>query len=95
MSEEEQDRQHGDLLVQERKLRKKLACLQSKARQTYGSLYVVFEAIRQCEIDFTSVKKTHQAIADTDIGELILQIEATCKDLGAVQEDIQKIESPA
>ena len=95
MSEEEQDRQHGDLLVRERKLKKKLVCLQSKARQTYESLYIVLGAIRGCEIDFAYVKKTYQTMADTDIGELISEIEATCNALGAVQEDIRKIESPA
>ena len=57
MSEEEQDRQHGELLVRERKLKKRLACLQSKAQQTYESLYIVLGAIRGCEIDFAYVKK--------------------------------------
>ena len=94
MSEEEQDRLYGDLLVKEKKAKKNLACLQSRARQTHESLTVVLEALRDCEIDFDYVRETYAKVSGTDIGKLISEMEATCNTVAHLQADIRKIEHP-
>ncbi len=94
MSNEEQKRLLGDLLVSELETKKSLACLQSQARKSKDSLMLVLDALRDCNIDFEYVRKIYAEVAGTDIGKLISDMEATCDAVAGIQDDIRKIKNP-
>ena len=94
MSNEEQKRLLGDLLVSELETRKNLACLQSQARKSKDSLMLVLDALQDCNIDFEYVRKIYAEVAGTDIGKLISDMEATCDAVGVIQGDLRKIGNP-
>ena len=92
MSEAEQDQRHGELLVRERKLEKKLACLRSKSRQTREVLTSVLHGVEGYVSDFKQLKKRYAEVSDVEISALIEQVEMTVSELFAVQKDIRAIE---
>ncbi len=95
MSEEEQELILDSLVVKERRLKKHLACLHVKVRELQDCFRVILPVLRDCNIDFDYVRKTYEPVASTDIGAMISEIEDVCNRLGAVQDDMRKIEHPA
>ena len=67
----------------------------SAAQTPREVLSVVLNALRDCNVDFKYVKETYSKVADTDIGDLICDIEESCETIGNVQDDIRKIENPS
>lgn len=92
MSEKEQDDHYGKLLVEERKLEKKLACLRSKNRKTRAVLDSVLRSLEGHVNDFEQVRTRYAEVSDVDIAGLIDSVEETVQELYAVQKDIRAIE---
>ena len=66
MTEEEQELYLDKLVLRERKLKKRLACLRSRARKTRRAVSIALEPLRGCEIDFEYVRKIYSEATDTD-----------------------------
>ena len=96
MSEQEQENHLAKLVLEARSAQKKLACLTSKARQTGDILYVVMDALKNpIGIDFGFVRKQYLEVADTDIGNLIAEMESTLDKLVVLDREIKAIEHPS
>lgn len=92
MSEKEQDDHYGKLLVTERKLEKKLACLRSKCRTLRTVLESVISSLEGHVNDFEQVRTHYAEVSNIDIAGLIDAVEETAGELYAVQKDIRAIE---
>ena len=71
MTELEQNEHLGQLLVEERKAKKELACLTSKARQLRDGLVPVLSVLHQpYGVDFNSLRSAYKPVAGVDVGAL-------------------------
>ena len=94
MSEAEQEKHLGDLLVQEYKLKKLLACLESKLRQAKYEWQSVFTIMESRNANFSLALDSHGKASAVDVASIISRIEKGRDMLKAVQEDISKIGNP-
>ena len=93
MTEQEQEEQYAKLLVDERRTEKKLACLESKIRETKEALDLVFMILRSSQPSTVSqAVEKYAEIRDTDIGVLIREKETTLTHLYTVRDEIRAIE---
>ncbi len=92
MSPKEQDRILADLLLEERKLERTIACLESKARQTEEVLSSVLYALKNTHgTDFKKVREQYESVSPTDIRLLIDELEQAVKKLAVVRQEIKNI----
>ena len=93
MSPAEQDQHFGKLLVEERSVRKTIACLASKSRQAHETQEAVLEALKNpWNIDFSQVRKHYNLVADVDVKGLIDELELQVKRHTRVRGEIEQIE---
>ena len=93
MTELEQKAHLGNLLVEERRAKKELACLTSKARQLHDALVPALSALQQpyCA-DFDFLRSMYEPVAGVDVGGLISSIEKALTRTGVLQKEIKAIE---
>ena len=94
MTELEQDTHFGHLLVEERKAKKNLACLTSKARQVYDALVPVLVVLYQPHgVDFDSLRRTYEPADGVDIGVLMADIKKAVNRTSVLRKEIEAIEA--
>ena len=93
MSPEDQNRHLGALLLEERQVRKHIACLASKVQQVSESLFPFLEVLQQpWGEDFSHIKKNYDRVSGTNIGDLLTELEKEIQRLGVIQKEIKSIE---
>ena len=98
MSQEEQDEHYAKLLVEERRTRKKLACLASKCREINISLRLLLEPLeRPLHANLPLTKERHAEFvtshSETDIANLIQETIETVEHLETLRREIKEIEN--
>ena len=92
MGEKEQDAICAQLLLDERRTERKLACLDSRIRQTKEAMQSVFIGLESSQTAMLSRAKEKYASVDVNIAELISEKEETLNHLYKVREEIGAIE---
>ena len=93
MSPKEQDEHLANLLLDQRRTKRTLACLVSKARQTHQALNIVLEGLQDYKNrNVSGFKETYASVADTDIGQLISEIEKEKWKADTIRKEIEDID---
>ena len=93
MSESEQQQHLEALWVREKRLKKRIACLHSKARQVSDQMHALTISLRQpWNLDYPTVKKSCTFIEEAKLPEFVTDLESAHEDLSVVQEEIRAIE---
>ena len=93
MTDKEQEDHLGHLLVQQMKARKRMACLNSKARQMGEAFGVIFGVLANPfgATDFSGIRERYAPFEEVNVGELISEVESASEDLAALNHDIEAI----
>ena len=93
MTKDEQNAHYAKLLLDERQTERKLACLESRIRETKEALNCVFMQLESSQLGAVSrAEEQYAEIDSTDILSLIREKKETMAHLYAVQADILAIE---
>ena len=90
MPTEDQELHLATLIVQERKVYKKLTCPTSKARQIKDEVLVVLE--NPWGYNLSQIRTAYPELLSTDLRELLREIEAETLSHSLLLKDIEKIE---
>ena len=89
MTDKEQEDHLGNLLVQQMKARKRMACLSSKARQMGEAFRLIFSFLEGPlgTTDFSGIREHYAPFKEVNIGALISEVESVRKELDALNHE--------